>query len=481
VTAAAITGGEPTPDYFDIVAGPLTKRIFVRQLDEEQVEMYITDLNGDPVDELLFDAGTYPGTPPASQTVRVWWMPGDEACVVAATNLKTTGIEFNGGGGTDFNTVTSLAAAVPPGLHYEDVVIRPTAVDVSVDPFVSRSTRLAFTSRHKVAHLVVRQVNYAIVVEDVESWYLADGTTEYSFTVKSNCPWTAEVSSDPNGIFLAGSPSTLSGTGSTAGQSFKFKLKERINLNNNSTVTPQSATVTFKSPDGLFADKPVTITSHMIYLWLAQSTYTTSNYDEHSFDIDINTNIPASALSTSVTNSTNNMVKGHSIITGPKLHVTVKENPLDVLETATVYVKWGTKITTPNVTITFPAAYYLSADGKYKVSTGVFPTTLAEIAAGYNPCPGAGSFPQNPTMEDVAWYLTNLSNYCLALGRDLGPPLNYVTVYTITWNNSYHTSSTVCQGIVFSSPKNYGIQTYYTTGVATELTVEFNAKCIIEQ
>jgi hypothetical protein len=36
----------------------LTKRILVRQLDEEEVELYITDVNGNPVEELVFGVGT---------------------------------------------------------------------------------------------------------------------------------------------------------------------------------------------------------------------------------------------------------------------------------------------------------------------------------------------------------------------------------------------------------------------------------------
>jgi hypothetical protein len=389
----------------------------------------------------------------------VWWVPGDEPCSVTKTNLTTTGIDFSGGG-KNFNTVTSLAAAGSPGLHYEDVVIQPTALNLSPDPFPSRSTRLEFTSYHKVAHLVVRQENIAVVPSGVATSYLADGTGK-SFTVKSNCQWIAEVSPADEAKF---SSITTSGGPNTTGESFTFTLVSRVN-NTNTNVDEQSIVVTFKSTDGLTTFGTATIKSHRPYLTLEYYSTTVNNLATHYFDVAISTNI-TSTLTASITTNPSNMLDGAPSVQSSNtvLRVPVKANSLVTAGSASVTVSRGGN--TRTLSITFPAAYYnVGTNPTRKVSIATYEITLDRIALNMeNPCPiGGGTIPNN--QDQARWYLTYFSTEC--------PLYSSGSSYWMTWP----------QG----SKPYLGCYSQYTnlynqsgiSGGCCQFTKLFNIRCVI--
>jgi hypothetical protein len=306
---------------------------------------------------------------------------------------------------------------------------------VSGDPYLSLSTRLEFALRHKVAHLVVRQVNYATVITGLETAYLADGTTTRTLTVKSNCPWTAEVEDDDE-IFLAGSLSTLSGAGNTTtGETFTFTLDERVNTANNTNVNALSATVTFKKPDGLTLGT-ATITSHAQYMTI-QASYPVANFAGHSFDVSINTNIPlvsaTNPLTASVTNTSSGKITAATIVpASKKLRVTVTANTSSTTTSGTVQVKYGTKITR-SMTVNFPISPYDEVDGRLVTkATKEFKleTFYLNTMDSYNPCPSPSSGPT--TREQATWYLTYFSQNAFING----------TIAYMTWHNSNPTPPT---------------------------------------
>ncbi|MDL2230440.1 hypothetical protein LJB87_01450 [Alistipes sp. OttesenSCG-928-L06] len=81
-------------------------------------------------------------------------------------------------------------------------------------------------------------VTPSLELSGVSASYLADGTTEHTFTVTSNVAWTASATTNPSAV----KSFDATGTANTAGQTFKFKL--------NTATAAGSVVFTFKSADG---------------------------------------------------------------------------------------------------------------------------------------------------------------------------------------------------------------------------------------
>ncbi|MDR1415323.1 MAG: DUF4906 domain-containing protein, partial [Odoribacteraceae bacterium] len=107
ITVTIPNGNGPRDGHFDIVAGNLHKRITVTQSDEEEFSLSITDLAGNPLDELAFEAGnSTDGALPAARSFRVAWLPASADCEVTLTPVS-------GMNPVTFNTTVNPVSASP--------------------------------------------------------------------------------------------------------------------------------------------------------------------------------------------------------------------------------------------------------------------------------------------------------------------------------------------------------------------------------
>jgi hypothetical protein len=411
----------PRDGTFYIVAGNLRKQITVMQTDEIEFSLFIIDpVTGDEIDKFVFDPrdGT---NPPAARTFLVTWLPSTIPSVEVLATPGATPFVY-AAGSDDFST-----SPVAGSNGSVDFTVQPTAItnaDVgSADPFTyKRTAQLYFTvsldGRPRTLPLELEQKNYAIVAEGIESsGYLADGETPYSFTVKSNVPWTAELA-DPSQAERFASMTT-SGDANAAGQPFEFVFAERVTTANG--LDPQSIDIVFKSPDGLFPDQTVTIVNNAYYLTLAETSYTPTVLTAHNFTINLDTNIPYSLLPAPqiVTNSQSILSNATILDLSPlKLQVSMAAiTPGITAATGTVRVTAVTSgglTITRDLTVNIPASPFRIVNGKQVAKTSVGANAI-QVANNQVTCPYGSSMPRS--MAEAKWYVENRS----AIGGGLHP------------------------------------------------------------
>jgi hypothetical protein len=153
LTVSTTTSGNPG-DSFDIVAGPLRKTIIVRQLDEEESYLLITDAAGNPVSELLFGPGNGT-TPPTARTFLVQWLPRAFASVAFTPTAGSEPFVYNTGSGlSDLSAPSSAPNTATPTpadpYHVATITVQPTVITAAnlagKDPLTyARSSRVDFS------------------------------------------------------------------------------------------------------------------------------------------------------------------------------------------------------------------------------------------------------------------------------------------------------------------------------------------------
>jgi hypothetical protein len=144
-----LTGAPDREESFDIVAGTLRVTITVRQVNEPKFYLAITDLAGNPVTDLFFEAGTT-ALPPAAQSFRVTWLPDAVSAVDISVATMAGSPPFRyetGSGQTDFSATSTAAGAsagTPPYRVAEFIVQPPVA-----DPNPTRASRVDFSVTHE--------------------------------------------------------------------------------------------------------------------------------------------------------------------------------------------------------------------------------------------------------------------------------------------------------------------------------------------
>ncbi|MDR1414721.1 MAG: FimB/Mfa2 family fimbrial subunit, partial [Odoribacteraceae bacterium] len=236
-TTLTLTAGATSSnrsDEFHIVAGNLRKKIIVTQTTDEEFSLVITDLARNPISELVFDAGSIgEGTLPAARSFLVTWFPADEDCQVQLTTVAgMTPFTFNTSGiGIDPSILSTLSGGEAM------ITIQPDAMSPG-DPDPTSRLDFFVTSgaQYRMASINLRQINNYVITESVAMEYLADGTTTYFFTVKSNVHWSAIIdgAADPETLMDTW---TLSGGPNPAGEPFEFVL--------NPLSTTAMATISF--------------------------------------------------------------------------------------------------------------------------------------------------------------------------------------------------------------------------------------------
>ncbi|MDV4044801.1 hypothetical protein CMT37_18470 [Elizabethkingia anophelis] len=106
----------------------------------------------------------------------------------------------------------------------------------------------------RIIKVVQEKVPGYFDVSGINHFYVLDGS-DYSFNIKTNSDWTAEIISDPDNII---NTYKLSGTGNESSTAFIFSLRDRLQL----AITPwTTAQIRFHSIKGEFPDRTVSLTA----------------------------------------------------------------------------------------------------------------------------------------------------------------------------------------------------------------------------
>ncbi len=185
------TGNERTA-HIVINAGRLRHTVVVKQSIDPGAELLVLDpLTGKEISGLLFTAPK--DAQPAARQFSVQWNP------VSASPSITTSLSGNNPAFT-FQTGSDVIVSghIPAGAYQQTFTVFPTPImktDLTDNPFMERVTRVEYTvtneSKTATRSLFLRQLAYNLIYI-TENFYSMDGG-EYSFTVKSNYPWKAEI------------------------------------------------------------------------------------------------------------------------------------------------------------------------------------------------------------------------------------------------------------------------------------------------
>jgi hypothetical protein len=503
----AIAAGNVNVAEFDftIVAGILEKTVkVIRRVNEDEFDIIITDANGNPVQELLFGPGVG-GDAPDLQTFTVKWAPSAINCTIDPQPVGALPDFFdeNGTLGHNPSIITSITGGERT-FSIQPPVLTNTIIGTNL--FYAVATRLDFMitigDRQKMLPLYLRQVNHALAVEDVVAdGYLADGTTDYTFHVKSTGAWKVSAVSDPYNI-LQDKATLLATSGpenTVGGTPFTFKLASRVSsitdFNAADPAEKQTATVTFESLDGSFAPVPVTITSNARYLMLEKYAHTTGDkttpdlFKEHEFDVDIKTNMPLAALTTTTTLTTppvpSNMLSavietGVSTPRGLKIHV--EENTLEFDEIYAVKVSAAADVY-QTLTVTMPKGYYVEEinNGYYEITHLTVKTTLLAIQSGSVTCPQIPNhnFRAPKTGQEATGYLMTLFNYAAFL-NEVYPSYYPDHVRAMTWSGSRLSGGTIDAYRAFKAGGTgpITVASYVSQEVSAVYELSFALRCV---
>ncbi|WP_307756624.1 fimbrial protein [uncultured Alistipes sp.] len=224
-----------------ITAGNMSLSALVTQTDDDS-DFRLRLSHGDfLIPGRVWDGADW--TAPDARTLSVDWAPRVNDFGMSLSSYVGGGVEGFSPGNTSNN----------PNVAISLDMIDPQSRRVQDDPFYERSSLLTVTAwdllgtRSISKQVLIRQVFYSLVVTGAEDYYFQGKT--YTFNVKSNSAWVAEVSGDD--IFAA--DPGASGTGNTStGENFSFTIA-------NSAAANATATITFRSPGNLFPSQEFTI------------------------------------------------------------------------------------------------------------------------------------------------------------------------------------------------------------------------------
>ncbi len=229
-----------------IAAGRLQQTVTVVQSITKELALEVGEV------QMIFSAASPTATP-----LRVEWTPGTIPCAVTPSNAP------NGVDGTVYSMLqfsTPLQPVTDPLQEGEvNYSITPDVFTVSAsNPFEERRTTLTITANDGASPtpnavsktILLRQFDYAIRITGEQASY--QQYASYSLTVRSNDEWEMEVEDDDDIIMTITTPVGEPNI-TAAGETVTFTMA-------GPDKAGKSATLTFKSKTGNFADEPITIT-----------------------------------------------------------------------------------------------------------------------------------------------------------------------------------------------------------------------------
>jgi hypothetical protein len=417
LTLAASTTSVPRATEFYIVAGNLRKKIIVTQSAEEEFSIFITDLSGNPIDELVFGPD---GAIPATKQFRVTWLPADADCDVALAPVSgMPPFTFNTTG-----TGIDPATASPFTGGSAVITIQPNDLAPGDPDCLSRlDFSVANNGQYRMAVLYLRQINKYIIVEGNAGEYAVGNTTPHTFIVKSNIPWYSMFDGEKGDEFTLVKTKTANGGPNPEGEIFEFTLNN---------VVGAEATFSFKSNENFETYAEARIEGIALpYVTLGETTYSTNATAPSPANISMTTNIPFGELSATVTGS-GGLVTSAAIESGPKLKVNFAANPLTdmTFQTYTVQVKHDGQVMA-TLTVYVSGSGWEPMGGKLVEPTIRF-VYVDKFLTDETNCPAGSSTPRSS--NDAMWYELWLGSMSIAPGSIIdGTGIRYPNKYGVIW------------------------------------------------
>lgn len=265
--------GQPRVAYIHITAGRLTYVVTVTQNTDSLFGIQITDLSGNVIDELLFFSEA--GLQPALQQFKATWTPKTIESAIASQQTGSVAFDFGAGHNLSAMSTTNSATLGTPG--EQTFIILPPAItlqEVIDNPFIEKSSKVDFTINHQgntqSKSIDLRQINYALIGSGYEEYFLMDGS-QYSFTVKANTEWTAQITKDEKKVLK--SLDIKSGSGNTTiGELVKFTLVDDMYGSVPGSIVEGTFDITFTHANNKFSPVTYTINCGTI-AWAGSNIY----------------------------------------------------------------------------------------------------------------------------------------------------------------------------------------------------------------
>jgi hypothetical protein len=244
--------GSDRVDFIHLTAGRLNYIVKVTQSNSESLSLLLTDSSNKEISMLEFVSAK--DVQPAAQTFNLNWSPASFE-VSASVTVISNPFAFVAGS----DVISSGNVSDPLGAT--SYSIQPTAIttaDLEPDPFHERLSIVVYAVSDGVSTatktLILRQRTYN-VVPVVNNFYLMDGSTQNSFAIRSNSPFTVKIKDNPGNVI-----SNLSTTGtanvSAAGTPVYFDIIDDLS---DPSLFQANVVVTIESPEGHFPEMDVTL------------------------------------------------------------------------------------------------------------------------------------------------------------------------------------------------------------------------------
>lgn len=263
----ANTTGGSREAYMYISAENFTIKVTITQAITDEFSLVVEP----EIENLDFSSGLSTIYPLINGNFDVTWSPADQKVNWIINEVNNGGINF----GTS-PTSGELEGGIG-GILVQPVQFNQTEVDPQLgDPFLSKVSRLEITLENELGQfknklIYLRQTNYTAVPEQ-DPAYPLDGAT-YSFIVKCNTPWKAELIGSPVTPSIANLINDSGEGNTTIGEGLSFKAY----LGAENDITGQSD-LKISSLEGKFDDVTVRINGS-IYFFDGEQKYLPSLED----------------------------------------------------------------------------------------------------------------------------------------------------------------------------------------------------------
>lgn len=267
LTAKANNGDEDRTAIVHLSAGRLKYELNVTQ-EFATVRIDVVDAGDNSITELVFASSE--GIPSVPQLFKVNWKPTDANLDITLTGVSNPAFPAGAGQpstGVPANGMGTVSYTVSPGEMPASEIVQGTG-----NPFLEKVSRLDLQTTDGIevasTSLLLRQINYALIAEDVDSYMLDGGT--YTFTVKSNAAWrikaiTQDIDDDAVPSLLNNGSGDNLVVGTTGGPDTATGKEISFTLINDTDEEGYTGiiNVTFESIDDMFLD--VTIPLEIVF------------------------------------------------------------------------------------------------------------------------------------------------------------------------------------------------------------------------
>ena len=216
--------------YISISAGRLTYKIEVRQSMVLPLGLRLKNLNGEEINELIFESQTA-GINTASQQFVASWVPIDREC--SLNYLGLAGKAFNFGSGSDTPGLNGVLNTSAGGTGKQAFTIFPTALtqaEIDANPLIEKASKIDFTLSNGASFttktIYLRQIRYGL--QSVLNQYYILDNSQQSMRIKSNSLWKIRSVSDAQSLLVSFDMNQNGGYNVTDGDPLLFTLRKPI-------------------------------------------------------------------------------------------------------------------------------------------------------------------------------------------------------------------------------------------------------------